>query len=221
MGDVVGFPKRHVRASSTCFAARRAKRSADNPASLARPVAKTRVHHSEGIVSRFHHLITDQFEVPTSEAIASRDGHKSMTDLNVVKAESVSMPGLLGPIVPNIKVILSHDSNLPVGHSGLMAQDVEEIAESEWREGFRQRIREAQGNRTQEQMATLLGITRERWAKIVGARGTGFPIRLLTKFCMICDRDLVWLLDGPSAAKASAPASRKATTQPTKRRMRA
>lgn len=78
-----------------------------------------------------------------------------------------------------------------------MAEDIDDIAESEWREGFRERVREAQGNRTQEHMAKLLGITRDRWAKIVGARSTGFPIRLLTKFCMICDRDLIWLLDGP------------------------
>lgn len=86
-----------------------------------------------------------------------------------------------------------------------MVDDIEEIAESEWREGFRHRIREAQGNRTQEQMSQLLGITRDRWAKIVGARSTNFPIRLLTKFCAICDRDLIWLLDGHADKKAARP----------------
>lgn len=85
-----------------------------------------------------------------------------------------------------------------------MAADDDDLAESAWREGFRQRVREAQGNRTQEQMAALLGITRDRWAKIVGARSTAFPIRLLTKFCAICDRDLEWLIDGPPVAKGQA-----------------
>jgi hypothetical protein len=155
------------------------------------------------MVSRFHHLITDQFVVPTSEAIASRESHKPMIERNEVKAESDVMPKLLGPIVPKGKAILSHDTKLLVGHSVPMAHDTEDIAESEWREGFRQRVREAQGNRTQEKMAELLGITRDRWAKIVGGRGTTFPIRLLTKFCDICDRDLVWLLDGPKEAKAA------------------
>lgn len=156
-------------------------------------------------MSRLNHLITDQLLVPTSAAIASRDSHKAMTDLNEGKRESVSMPEVLGPIVPKFKAILSHDLKLPVGHSVPMAADDDDLAESVWREGFRQRVREAQGNRTQEQMAALLGITRDRWAKIVGARSTAFPIRLLTKFCAICDRDLEWLIDGPSAKPQEKP----------------
>lgn len=108
----------------------------------------------------------------------------------------------LGQSVPKCKATLSHDIKLPVGHPVLMADDIDDIAETEWRDGFRQRVREAQGNRTQEQMAKLLGISRDQWAKIVGSRGTRFPIRLLTKFCIICDRELVWLLDGPAVEKA-------------------
>lgn len=115
---------------------------------------------------------------------------------------------------------MSHDTHLPVGQSVHMVDDIEEIAESEWREGFRHRIREAQGNRTQEQMSQLLGITRDRWAKIVGARSTNFPIRLLTKFCAICDRDLIWLLDGHADKKAARP-QRKVPSPPGRRRMRA
>lgn len=99
-----------------------------------------------------------------------------------------------------------------------MAEDTDDIAESAWREGFRQRLREAQGNRTQETMADLLGISRDRWAKIVGSRGTSFPIRLLTKFCKICDKDLLWLLDGTESAKVGRPAKAAPKDQERKRR---
>lgn len=105
---------------------------------------------------------------------------------------------------------MSHDAEEPVGHPVLMGQPDEKIAESEWREAFRQRIRQAQGKRTQEQMAKLLGISRDSWAKIVGARGDVFPIRLLTKFCAICDVNLVELLDGPDEGETTKPVRKPA-----------
>lgn len=197
MGTVVRFPaRRHARVSTICFAANRAKSSADRPADFAVSVSNTRIHQSDGMVSRIHHLrTTELFLTPTSTAIASRERQRSMTDRKDVSAESL-MPKLLGPFVPKRKAIMSHDSGVCGGHLVPMGSDPESIAESRWREGFRERIRIAQGGRTQETMARLLGISRDAYAKYVGSRGTVMPVRLLPKFCDICDVDLGWLIDG-------------------------
>ena len=47
-----------------------------------------------------------------------------------------------------------------------MADDVEDIAESQWRDAFRARVREAQGDRKDKDMAKLLGITPERYVPL-------------------------------------------------------
>jgi hypothetical protein len=81
-----------------------------------------------------------------------------------------------------------------------MADDVEDIAESQWRDAFRTRVREAQGDRKDKDMAKLLRITPERYRKYVSGgagRKTVMPVRLLTRFCLITDRPLEWLIDGP------------------------
>jgi hypothetical protein len=65
-----------------------------------------------------------------------------------------------------------------------MPNDVEDIAESQWRDAFRARVREAQGDRKDKDMAKLLGITPERYRKYVGGgagRKTVIPVRLLTQ----------------------------------------
>jgi hypothetical protein len=177
------------------------------------------------MVSRFHHLITDQFVAPTSDAIASREAHKSMIDLNEVKAESLSMSGLLGLSVPNIKAKMSHDLKSPVGHSGLMSNEAEKIAESEWRKGFQARVREAQGERKGKDIAKLLGISHDQYRKYVSGGDnrtiTVMPPRLLTRFCLITDRDLTWLIDGPETIEEKKPARAtkpKPTTATSKRR---
>lgn len=97
-----------------------------------------------------------------------------------------------------------------------MASDLEKIAESEWREGFRARIRHAQGGRTQETMAKLLGITREAYSKYVGGRKSVMPPRLLPKFCAICDVTLDWLIEGDTKG-----IPQKKPAPPEKRRKRA
>jgi len=81
-----------------------------------------------------------------------------------------------------------------------MADEVEDIAESQWRDAFRARVREAQGDRKDKDTAKLLGIIPERYRKYVGggaSRKTVIPVRLLTRFCLITDRPLEWLIDGP------------------------
>jgi transcriptional regulator with XRE-family HTH domain len=126
------------------------------------------------------------------------------------------MHGLLGQIVPKHKATVSHDMKIAVGHSVLMSEDAESIAESEWREGFRQRVRVAQGTRTQEVMSKLLGISRDSYSKIVGARGSKLPIRVLPKFCEICDVSLEWLIEGPKEKHTKLPAKTKAKANATR-----
>jgi DNA-binding transcriptional regulator YdaS (Cro superfamily) len=199
MGIIVRFPaQRHVRASSLTRAAKRVSKSDVRPADLAPSVDKIAPHHSEGMLSRLNHLITAQLLTPTSEAIASRESQSSMTERNDAKPES-DMPEILGHWVPNVKAIMSHDRPLSPRHSVPMAEDIESIAESAWRDGFRARLRQAQGGRTQETMARLLGTSREAYSKYVGGRKSVMPVRLLPKFCAICDVSLIWLIEGDKA----------------------
>ena len=215
MGRVIRFPRRrsHARTSINSRAAKRANRSDVALAALARSVDRTNSHHSEGILSRLNHLITAQFLAPTSAAIASREAQSSMTERNDVKSKS-DMHELVGQMVPIIKANLSHDKEVPPEHSVDMTQDTETIAESEWREGFRQRLRQAQGGRTQETMSRLLGISRDAYAKYVGGRKSAMPVRLLPRFCEICDVSLEWLIEGDQAEKFAK--SRKPASKPRK-----
>jgi DNA-binding transcriptional regulator YdaS (Cro superfamily) len=204
MGRILKFQQQrtHVRTSSSSRAAKRANKSEVTPAALACSVDRTRVHHSEGILSRLNHLITAQLPAPTSAAMASRECQSSITARNEIGTESV-MNECMGPSVPIVKAILSHDTTHGAGHCVPMAEDAEIIAESEWREGFRQRIRQAQGGRTQETMARLLGVSRDAYAKYVGGRKSVMPVRLLPKFCEICDVRLEWLIEGNRIEKGT------------------
>jgi hypothetical protein len=86
-----------------------------------------------------------------------------------------------------------------------MSEDIEDIADSEWREAFRQRLRQAQGNRTGDDMAELLCISRDAYSKYV-SRGSAMPTRLLPRFCKICAVSLEWLIEGPKVEKGQKPA---------------
>lgn len=195
MGTIHRFPERnHARTSTTSRAAKRAKRSASTPAVRATSVASTADHHSAGMLLRLNHLMTDQLLAPTSAAIASRDGHSSMIERNEVKSD---IPSILGLAVPKIKAVASHDYSRAVGQSVLMSQEDETVAESAWREAFRDRLRAAQGARTQETMAELLGISRDAYSKYVGGRKSMMPVRLLPRFAKICGVDLLELIEGP------------------------
>lgn len=107
----------------------------------------------------------------------------------------------MGQSVPKIKAIVSHDYNSALGHNVPMNQDDENIAESAWREGFCERLREVQGKRTQDQMAIVLGISRDNWNKYIN-RGSAVPIRLLPKIAAIGAKSVEWLIDGEPAEKA-------------------
>lgn len=129
-----------------------------------------------------------------------------MIELNEFKSDmAVSM----GPAVPKIKPIVSHDYFDRPGHNVPMSEDDEDIAESAWREGFRLRIRTIQGDRTADDMADLLGISRTRYSKYVGARASAVPTRLLPKLAKIGAVSLEWLIEGEKAVKAKLPAPEK------------
>jgi hypothetical protein len=120
MGTVVRFPeRRHARASSKCLEAKRAKRSAERPAALARSVAKTRVHHSDGILSLHRHFEIVAGRAPTSAAIAAWESQSSKTDRNEV-IES-GMTESIGHSVLNFKDGPSLDCELALGQTVPMA----------------------------------------------------------------------------------------------------
>lgn len=101
-----------------------------------------------------------------------------------------------------------------------MSEAAEDIAESEWRDAFRAGIREAQGERTDKDMAYLLGISHDRYRKYVSggpSRKTVLPVRYLTKFCKITAKRLTWLIDGEEEAKQKPPPTPKAKKAPAKR----
>lgn len=112
------------------------------------------------------------------------------------------MGASMGQSVPKIKAIVSHDYNSGLGHNVPMNQDDENIAETAWREGFCERLRAIQGDRTQDQMAIVLGISRDNWNKYVN-RGSAVPIRLLPKIAAIGGKSTDWLINGEPAIKAA------------------
>jgi hypothetical protein len=211
MGGKVIYPVQfHARSSTTSRAAKRVRRSAETPAVLALSVDKTAAHHSDGMLSRFSHLRTAQGPAPTSAAIASLDSQRSMIERNEVKS---GMDSIMGQSVPKIKAIVSHDYEPSVGQYVQMAEPDDDVAESEWRDGFRARLKAARGKRTQEDMAELLCISRDAYSKYEGSRASAMPIRLLPRFAKICGVDLLELIQGPRAEKQApkrpAPAARR------------
>lgn len=112
------------------------------------------------------------------------------------------MGDFMGQSVPKIKAIMSHDMKSGLGHSVPMSEDYEDITETAWREAFRQRVRQIQGDRTQEDMADLLCISRDAYSKYVGSRASAMPMRLLPKLAKIGAVSLEWLIEGPKAEKA-------------------
>lgn len=205
MGTVLSFP-RHARASSACFAASRIKSSADKPAVIAFSVPKTRGHQSDGIMSRLNHLMTAQLVAPTSPAIASRVGHKSMIERNEV-SESISMSEVLGRNVPICKGIMVRDLKSPVGHSGPMGKDHENLAESAWQMAFQGRLSRIQGKRTHEAMAEYLEMPVESWKKCVN-RGDTFPIRKLPRLALLAGIPVESLIKGDRDDELPAPVER-------------
>ena len=206
MGMIVRFPRRHVRDSAGTRAASRVNVSEVTPADIAFSVASTADHHSAGILSRCHHLetataVASGSEARKSAAMPSREGQRSMIDW---KDGKWVIPTLLGQSVPKSKAIVSADGKRALGHNVRMDDEDEKLAESQWREEFRQRLVAARGPRTQAVMAHLLGLRTNTYGKYEGGRKSMMPVRLLPRFADICGVDLVELIQGPRQEKAPA-----------------
>jgi transcriptional regulator with XRE-family HTH domain len=193
MGEVIAL--HHARASINTAASLRRPAiaviaSAVSPDERATTVARIGAHHSDGMLSRCHHLdiCAGVAPLPMSEAQASRVAQSSMI------ARNDFMPTIMGQAVPKSKAIMSGDCGWSAGHNVPMRE--EDKAESEWRDGFQSRLIAAQGHRTNAVMAELLGISETRYSKYRGARKSMLPIRLLPKFCKICGITLEYLIEG-------------------------
>ena len=92
---------------------------------------------------------------------------------------------------------MSHDFLSVSGQTVLM--DDRAIPLSDWDIAFRDRIRQIQGKRTQEDMAKLLGISRDRYSKYVGGRKSKMPIWLLPQLARIGEMSVEDLIEGPKA----------------------
>lgn len=184
-------------AATSREAAKPLSRSAVTPASRARRVPSTADHQLAGIKFLCDHFRTDSCEAPTSSASASCVGHKPMIDRN---DRGLAMLAVMGPSVPNVKADVSRDSLSRSGHAVLMDED---RAERQWRQDFKQRLKQARGPRTQEDMAELLCVSRDAYSKYEGGRDTDLPIRLLPRFCKICGVSMAWLITGEETSPAS------------------
>ncbi len=130
-----------------------------------------------------------------------------MTDRNEEKGESVSMAELLGHTVPICKAIMVRDSNSPVGHSGPMAKDEDNLAESAWQKAFQERLARIQGARSHDAMADLLDMPVESWKKCVN-RGDTFPLRKLPKLAALAGIPIESLIKGDRDDELPAPVVR-------------
>jgi hypothetical protein len=206
----------HVRASALSREAKAAKRSADTRPSLARSVKSSAAQYSAGILSRCHHLRTAGRLTPISEAKVSCESQSLMTSLN---EEIFDMPASLGQFVPKSNANVSTDNTKLSGHDVPMEDDHEKLAETQWREEFRQRIIKARGNRKQVDMAELLGILTNTYGKYEAeSRKSVMPVRLLPRFAKICGVDLVELIEGPRKAQSpTKPRLVKPVDKPQKR----
>lgn len=93
-----------------------------------------------------------------------------------------------------------------------MAEDPDKIAESEWREAFRLRLRAIQGKRTHNAMADLIGISSDTWNKCVN-RGDMFPIRKLPRLANLAEMTVEELIEVDKPAKHGAQSKPRARKQ--------
>lgn len=197
MGDVLLYPD-HARASSR--EARAVSRSAVTPPSLARSVASTLAHQSDGMRSRCHHFDVSTAEAPgKSAAIASRDGHSSITDRNEV---GWLMPKSLRQLVLKSKDNLSGDGGVSHGHNVFMSK---KTSDSEFKRQFLARTALARENAgfTQETMAAALGMEQSKYSKY--EIRTVLPHHLIIPFCSLCEVSLAWLYTAAVEVRAQRP----------------
>lgn len=130
-----------------------------------------------------------------------------MTERNEVMGESAVMAKLLGHGVPIFKGIMVRDTETPVGHSGPMGKDADNLAESAWQKAFQERLARIQGTRSHDDMASLLDMPVESWKKCVN-RGDTFPLRKLPKLAALAGIPIESLIKGDRDDELPAPVVR-------------
>jgi hypothetical protein len=214
MGSIIQLD--HARASSSSRAAKAANLSALNPAADARSVASTEDHHSAGILFLCPHLVTRGTVVPTSDAIASREGQSS----TMARKEAISvMRRNLGQFVLKRKAVLSLDARNRLGHTVPMA---ESDAKAEYEQEFIDRVKSARiaTGKKQWQIAELLGIKQDVYKHY--EVGRLLPHHLVGRFCLLCSIDPVYLMTGkgPKPLRATHAVEAEAPPIPKPKRAR-
>lgn len=125
-----------------------------------------------------------------SDAIASREGHSSITSLNEVICV---MQSNLGPFVLKSKANLSLDANFLLGHTVRMA---EAETESHYKQEFIGRVKAARTaiGWKQWQMAEALNMPQDKYKQYEGR--SLLPHHLIGRFCIITRVDPEWLMTG-------------------------
>jgi hypothetical protein len=200
MGRVIRGPWRHARASSR-RAARFVSKSAETLAARAFSVAKIDAHHSDGIQSRCHHLVTMPADAPISEASAIRapgalmGPQSSMTERNDVTCD---IPGDLGQSVLKRKTFLSLDGGIALGHTVPMAA---KNLKAQLDQAFISRVikaREASGM-TQQEVADGMGIPQDHYKHWEKSRA--MPHYLIPRFCIVVRVEDGWLISNRGPMK--------------------
>ena len=184
MGMIVAFS--HARASKLSegvevLAAKATNNSAVRPSVRAFSVARTADHQSLGMLRLCHHFETADAPAPTSEAIASRDSHSSITDRNEF---TEVIENHIGQTVLTCKDKMPSDCGNEIGQTVPMAKSVTPPA---FKRAFTANTRAARklAGLTQAQMAQRLGIGGQDDYKPFEGRSL-LPHRLIPLFCQIC-----------------------------------
>jgi hypothetical protein len=201
-GNVI-LLKDHALTSTTSRAANAANKSAVTPAVRAFSVATTADHHSAGIQSRCHHLVTVPAEAPISEPMASLAPCASLGPQSSMTARNeviFDMSTLLGQNVLKSKAVPSLDCGRSLGQNvPMVAIDEKESFKQE----FIDRVRRARAStgKKQWEIALAMGVEQDEYKHWEAKRL--MPHHLIARFCFACQVDPVWLLTGHGRMKGS------------------
>lgn len=202
MPNVVAFHGRHTRTSASILLAKVVMRSAVTPAVRALSVPSTADHHSDGILSRCHHLVTRGAPAPVSAPIASRVAQSSMIDRKEPNSVNSDMQKSLGQFVLKIKPNVSSDCD---HRAALALVAMDRDSASNFKAVFIARVKAAREVRfTQAEIAGLLEIPQDRY-KQYETRSL-LPHWLIPKFCLACGVTMQELFNPAPAKPAQRPA---------------
>lgn len=179
----------HARSPAFSRAANSTKVDGVMPADLARSVKRIDDQTPDGILSLCHHLETVKERARTSAAIASREGHNSITSRKVRKS---GMGAFIGPFVLNRKDKVALDAKNRLGHTVQMSDD----SEDQFKQQFIERVKAARvaTGKKQWQVAELMNVTQDHYKH--WERTRLMPHHLVGRFCIITNVDPNWLMTG-------------------------